>query len=458
MLMDKVDITMTAVLRPSILDQSLSTIVKNVVDDQDRFKLIINIDPIGEDVDPMVMVKVSQSHFKTVVYNIPKEPSFPKAVKWVWMNSDAPYVFHWEDDVSIFRPISIEHMIEIHKKFTDVAALRLFIKDTPNSKEMSVFRTIWRYNKNGLYIADDWKGQFGLNPNLIKREFINEAVHVLRDDINPEKVFRSVYSWAVPLISKWKYALYTNPGDKILVSGIGSEGHVWKRKLGLSKTPGQQFLTWAGGSIRETEKDSSDEKKVVLAMGAHFDDVEVGVAGTLIKHLEKGHTVYIAILESDESRTGDPKIRRNEQMAALGNMGIPKKFLLLFSYGEKDADVVAKLDDINPDVIYTLYEKDTHQAHRRCSIIGQSVGRKTHITTVFYNAGSSYDFHPNVFNIIDFDAKTKLINCFTTQIDCGALQLNAIKKKEAYWGSLVSNDQECYAEGLIVRRMIYNGY
>ena len=67
--MDKVDITMTSVLRPAILNQSLSTIVKNVVDNQDRFRLVINIDPIGEKVDPMKMVKVAKSHFNTVVYN-----------------------------------------------------------------------------------------------------------------------------------------------------------------------------------------------------------------------------------------------------------------------------------------------------------------------------------------------------------------------------------------------------
>ena len=242
--MDKVDITMTAVLRPSILNQSLSTIVKNIVDDQDRFRLIINIDPIGENVNPMKVVRTAQKHFKNVIYNVAEKPCFPAAVKWVWMNSDAPYVFHWEDDVSIFRPINIEHMIEIHKKFSDVAALRLFINDTPNGEIISVFRTKWRYNKHGFYIADDWKGQFGLNPNLIKKEFIDEAIRVLRDDINPEKVFRPVYEWSVPLISKWKYALYTNPGDKILVSGMGSEGHIWKRKFGLSKPSGQQFLTW----------------------------------------------------------------------------------------------------------------------------------------------------------------------------------------------------------------------
>lgn len=242
--MDNVDITMTAVLRPSVLNQSLSTIVKNVVDNQDRFRLIINIDPIGEEVCPMKMVKIAKSHFNTVVYNIPEKPSFSKAVKWVWMNSEAPYVFHWEDDVSIFRPIDIKHMIKIHKMFPEIAALRLFIRPTPNKKVISVFRSLWRYNKHGLYVADNSTEQFGLNPNLIKKEFIDEAIYVLRDDINPEKVFRPIYKWSIPLISKWKYGLYTKPGDKTLVSGLGSEGHVWKKKLGLFKPVDKHFIVW----------------------------------------------------------------------------------------------------------------------------------------------------------------------------------------------------------------------
>lgn len=196
------------------------------------------------------------------------------------------------------------------------------------------------------------------------------------------------------------------------------------------------------------------KKKTVLAMGAHFDDVEVGIVGTLVEYLNRGHKVYIAILDSDEVRTGDPKIRLKEQLTSLKYMGISPEFLLLFLANDADADVISKLDDVNPDIVYTLYEKDTHQAHRRCSIIGQSVGRKTHITTVFYNAGSSYDFHPNVFNIIDFNVKIKLISCFTTQLNCGALQLDTIKRREMYWGSLISNDPSIYAEGLIVRRMV----
>ena len=196
--------------------------------------------------------------------------------------------------------------------------------------------------------------------------------------------------------------------------------------------------------------------KVVLAMGAHFDDVETGVGGTLIKHVEKGDFVIIAILSSDEFRTGNPKIRFIEQKNAVKLMGISKENLILFKCVDDECKIVAALDKLTPNIIYTPYEKDTHLDHRRCSSVGQAVGRKRNITTMFYYCGSSINFYPNVFTFFDYEKKMNLINCYKTQIECGALKLDRRQKMEAYWASLVSEDKDYYAEGLIVRKMIYD--
>lgn len=195
--------------------------------------------------------------------------------------------------------------------------------------------------------------------------------------------------------------------------------------------------------------------KIVLATGAHFDDVEMGIGGTLLKHVERGDEVYIAILDSDEFRTGDPTVRIYEQHAAMKLLNIPGGNLKVFKSTDEEFWIISKLDEIKADIIYTPYEKDTHGAHRRCSKVAQSVGRKKHISTIFYYCGSSIEFHPNLFSIIDFEKKLELINCHKTQVDCGALKLNIRKKMEAYWAALVSIDDDCYAEGLIIRKMIY---
>ena len=60
-----------------------------------------------------------------------------------------------------------------------------------------------------------------------------------------------------------------------------------------------------------------------------------------------------------------------------------------------------------------------------------------------------------MFSFFDFEKKIELIDCYKTQIECGALKLDRREKMESYWASLVSEDANSYAEGLIVRKMIY---
>jgi hypothetical protein len=240
---DKIDITMTAVLRPKIFAETLQLIKQRVCKDEiDRFRLILNVDPIGENVNPKDMIKIAKKNFDNVLFNIPKEPSFPKAVKWVWSQSTAPYVFHWEDDVNILHDIDIDKMIEILKKYKDVSSLRLFKMKTPNKNTFNVFNCKWNYHDDGLYIATHRTKQFGLNPILIKQEFIKEAVERMVDNVNPEKQFRSSQKYMRPLIMKWKYAIYSYPGAPRMVDG--RKGQRWKDRLKLDKPKGETFVKW----------------------------------------------------------------------------------------------------------------------------------------------------------------------------------------------------------------------
>jgi hypothetical protein len=240
---DNIDITMTCVLRPSMFDETLSTIKNHVCKDNlDSFRLIINVDPIGEKVSPNTVVDVAQSHFKEVVYNIAPKPSFPKAVKWVWSQVESPYVLHWEDDVNILYDIDIEHMIMILKKHKKLSSLRLYRAVTPKKRIFSEFRCNWYYDDDGFYLANRWQEQFGLNPILIKKAFVDEAVVRLKDNFNPEKQFRYNNIHMRPLISNWSYGLYTKPGLPRLIDG--RKGQRWKNKMKIDKPKGKTFLQW----------------------------------------------------------------------------------------------------------------------------------------------------------------------------------------------------------------------
>lgn len=237
----KIDITMVAVVRPALVRRTLKTIVRNIVDDPDRFRLILNVDPIGEKIKPKKVVAVAQEFFKNITYNIAKEPSFAKAVKWVWKNSDAPYIFHIEDDWDILRKVNVNNMIDILVKNNNISSLRLYKYRTPKKKVFTTFSCKWRYNSDGFYVADGWEKQFGLNPIFIRREFIDEALPRMRDNVNPEKQFRDTQKFMKPIIKKWKYALYTNPGDAPLVVDTGTK---WRNKTRYIKPRKGTFLTW----------------------------------------------------------------------------------------------------------------------------------------------------------------------------------------------------------------------
>jgi len=193
----------------------------------------------------------------------------------------------------------------------------------------------------------------------------------------------------------------------------------------------------------------------ILAIGAHFDDVEIGCGGTLLKHVKKGDEVYIAVTSSDEHRTGNIKERVFEQQAAAELMGLPDKCLFLFAETDSDADIIGPLDLIEPDIVYCHHEQDTHQAHRRSSIVAQAVGRKQHITTLFYDSGSTYDFHPNVFSLIDYERKHAVLRCYQSQIIHGAINLDRVKKKNSFWATLITPNPRAYAEGFKVRKLLW---
>jgi len=250
--MTQIDITMTAVLRPEILRRTLETITENVCYKKpERFRLILNVDPVGENIKPKVIVKVARKFFPNLVYQVAKEPCFPKAVKWIWSKSSAPYVLHWEDDCKILRRIDIDDMIRILEKYEDLSSLRLFKMETPKTKKLKVFSCLWLYNEDGFYLANDWKAQFGLNPILVKRAFIDEAVLRMVDNYNPEKQFRYSQEYMRPLIRKWKYGLYTKPGEPRLIDG--RQGTEWRKELGLDKPKNKTFIRWEKKDDKSTK-------------------------------------------------------------------------------------------------------------------------------------------------------------------------------------------------------------
>lgn len=135
-------------------------------------------------------------------------------------------------------------------------------------------------------------------------------------------------------------------------------------------------------------EDILDKKqKVVLAIGAHPDDLEFGCGATMAKWAAEGATVYYLILTDGSKGYEDhlmpneelTKTRRMEQEAAAKITGVSKVYFFDYVDGELvnnlevRKDIVKVIRETKPDVVYSMdptmvYDEDrgfiNHPDHR----------------------------------------------------------------------------------------------
>jgi bacillithiol biosynthesis deacetylase BshB1 len=112
----------------------------------------------------------------------------------------------------------------------------------------------------------------------------------------------------------------------------------------------------------------------ILAIGAHPDDVELGCAGTLIKHIESGYKVGIVDLTKGELGTrGNAETRIKEADAAAKILGVSVRQNLGFEDGFFENDKVHQLEIIKyiryyrPEIILANAHYDRHPDHGRAA-------------------------------------------------------------------------------------------
>ncbi|MGM0834959.1 MAG: bacillithiol biosynthesis deacetylase BshB1 [Bacillota bacterium] len=112
----------------------------------------------------------------------------------------------------------------------------------------------------------------------------------------------------------------------------------------------------------------------ILAFGAHPDDVEIGMAGTLAKYKEKGLKIGICDLTKAElSSNGTVDIRQQEAKRAGEILGldariqltIPDRGLTISEAHIKE--IVTIIRTYKPKVVFAPYWKDRHPDHGNCA-------------------------------------------------------------------------------------------
>jgi|SRR3989344_631611 len=119
----------------------------------------------------------------------------------------------------------------------------------------------------------------------------------------------------------------------------------------------------------------------VVAIGAHFDDIELGCGGTIARHVAAGDNVTMVVVTSGEYHWYDGDMIRSKEEAlkegknAAEILGV-KDLICLNKETKKvqyEAELIEQLnkilDDKKADIVYTHWVYDLHQDH---SAIGKA--------------------------------------------------------------------------------------
>jgi LmbE family N-acetylglucosaminyl deacetylase len=198
----------------------------------------------------------------------------------------------------------------------------------------------------------------------------------------------------------------------------------------------------------------------VLAIGAHPDDIEIGCAGALIRHVEAGHDVTMLVMTPGEQGPQGLTSRVREQEAAAAVLGA-RLIWGPFVDGSipNGHETVATVDDVvarvGADVIYAHAPSDTHQDHVATSQAALAAGRRL-ARVLFYQSPSTTSFDPTVFVDIERTLATKLaaLQAHWSQVmQCPMVDLEAVEVEARYWGSRAKIS---YAESFESPRFVWD--
>ncbi|MCB1168036.1 MAG: PIG-L family deacetylase [Leptospiraceae bacterium] len=116
----------------------------------------------------------------------------------------------------------------------------------------------------------------------------------------------------------------------------------------------------------------------ILCMGAHPDDVELGMGGTVASLVRRKHEVLILDLTNGEPTPhGSPEIRARESKAAAKALGAPRKTLdmpnrYLEETIENRKKLAAEIRAFRPDYLFSPYPVDAHPDHIAAGQLAES--------------------------------------------------------------------------------------
>lgn len=201
----------------------------------------------------------------------------------------------------------------------------------------------------------------------------------------------------------------------------------------------------------------------ILAVGAHPDDLELGIGGTLARLSAAGARVVMAVVSIPTARES----RMREATEAARILGAEARFLIPGRCSRvedlKNHQLVSMMDglvqELRPAAVFTHCLANLHADHRLVHDACMSSQRLKYFDMFCYSPTSCHPidvpFYPQAYiDISDvIEAKMKAISMHSSQFTKRGLKTDHYREASGRVGRLVGVD---YAEGLEIVRLKLN--
>jgi LmbE family N-acetylglucosaminyl deacetylase len=197
---------------------------------------------------------------------------------------------------------------------------------------------------------------------------------------------------------------------------------------------------------------------VIIAIGAHPDDIELGCGGTVRAATKAGKKV-IAIIMTKGEQSANPEIRCNEAEKALLMLGVKE-----VHFGDfPDTEVPSSRKAVNfleafynkqrPETILTHSVNSMHQDHRQVGWLSMAAFRFSPRILAYETPRVTSTFSPTYYIDISDCIKEKCaaLKCHSSQKTKTYIQYNSVINMAAFRGHQVNVD---YAEAFEVVRLV----
>ena len=207
----------------------------------------------------------------------------------------------------------------------------------------------------------------------------------------------------------------------------------------------------------------------ILAIGSHWDDIELGCSLTLKKLSAKGHNIFsVVVCSSQYGKDEDEGMKESEaleyglksfDMIGANYISTDKEPNSKLTYNKKIMQILEGIANNNKiDTVFTHWFGDVNTDHKATWEISRTAFRN--VKNFFMYQSNSYSdnvntFKPNFyfsFNKEEYGLKEKLLSQYVAEWNHRKNRwTREIFERERYWGYISGND---YAEGFQIGKLV----